>query len=181
MYKEPVANVVGLKALAWDLNQNTFVSPARPSFTWSPGGLQMCNCEKCGNEPKATCTCGLYATFDLDIALEYIEYSPISPIFLTEASGVTHIYSYGFRSEELTIHAVAPNSEERVAMLAASQASDYFQVPVTPIDSMIILMDLLNRRTLREEYVARSKIVSGMDNAQVFSLLTKVEGGQIAT
>lgn len=175
MYKEPISNVVGLKALAWDLNQNTFVSPARPLFTWSPGGLQMCNCDKCGNTPKVTCTCGLYVTFDSDIALEYIGYSPISPIFLVEASGVTHVYSYGFRSEELTIHAVAPNSEEKVAMLAASQASDYFRVPVTPIDSMIILMDMLNRRTLKEEYIARSKMVSNMHQSQIECLLESVE------
>lgn len=175
MYKEPISYLVGLKALAWDLEQTTFVSPARPQFTWSPGGLQMCTCPKCGDEPHSLCTCGLYATFDLSIALEYIGYSPISPIFLVEASGITHVYSDGFRSQELSIHAVAPNdSQSSVAKLATSQASNYFQVPlVNDVNSMILLMELFNKKNLGDDYRPRNEFVKSMPIPAIEKLLSQ--------
>lgn len=156
MIKEPMQNIVGLKALAWDIERATFVSPARPEFVWSPGGLQMGECTRCGHEPKENCSCGLYTTFDINIALEYIHYSLISPIFLVEASGITHLYSDGFRSQELTIHAVAPNSDTAESRLAASQAADYFQIPVTNLGSLIIAMDLHDKPLLLNDYQLRS-------------------------
>lgn len=179
MYKEPVSNVLGLKALAWDLDNHTFVSPARPQFLWSPGGLQMCFCDSCGNNPRASCTCGLYATFNLDIALEYIHYSLISPIFLVEASGTTHLYSDGFRSAEMSIHAVAPNSEEPESKLSASQARDYFQIPVSKLDDMIVLMDMYNKNLLQEDYEARTSIVSKLSTKALSDLIKSIEKAKV--
>lgn len=175
MYKEPISNVLGLKALAWDLDNHTFVSPARPQFLWSPGGLQMCFCEKCGNSPKDTCTCGLYATFDIKIALEYIHYSVISPIFLVEASGTVHLYSDGFRSAEMSIHAVAPNTDSAGARLAASQARDYFQIPASKLDDMIMLMDMYNKNLLKEDYQAKTELVTKLPLEMLSSLISNME------
>jgi len=148
MIKENPTEVVGLKALAWDIEGMKFISPARPDFVWSPGGLQMSACSKCGNEPRENCTCGLYATFLLDVAMEYIHQSPISPIFLVEGSDVIHLYSEGFRASELTIHCVAPNADTPQAKLAASQASDYFQIPIATTENLMLLMDLTNKKNV---------------------------------
>jgi hypothetical protein len=163
MIKEPMTNIVGLKALAYNLETGTFVSPARPEFIWSPGGLQMSECPKCKNEPKAECTCGLYVTFDTEIALEYINYSPISPIFLVEASGPTHIYSEGFRSKELTVHAVAPNSDDAWSKLAASQAGDYFGVSIQELETLLILMDIHNTKSnFLDSWTIRSSVLGAL-------------------
>lgn len=177
MIKEPLQNIVGLKALAWNIERQTFVSPARPEFIWSPGGLQMAECDRCKHEPKEDCTCGLYTTFDINVALEYIYHSLISPIFLVEASGITHLYSDGFRSQELTIHSVAPNANEAQAKLAASQAGDYFQVPVIGLNSLIILMDLHNKKLMQDEYKCRSEIFYGQSLDEINLILEKVNHG----
>jgi len=160
MIREPMTNLVGLKALAYNLQTGTFISPARPEFIWSPGGLQMSECKKCGNDPREECTCGLYVTFDINIALEYIDFSPISPIFLVEASGTTHIYSDGFRARELTVHAVAPNSDDAWSKLAASQAGDYFGVPVQELETLLIAMDIHNiKQQFFDPWTVRSSVL----------------------
>lgn len=158
MEKEPITNILGLKALAWDIDEMSFVSPARKEFIWSPGGLQMGDCYKCGNEPREDCRCGLYATFDHNIVLEYTHESIISPIFLVEASGITHFYTDGFRSRELTIHAVVPSTEEANSWVAAQQAAYYFKVPVREIEEIYIAMDLHNKKLFPEEYKLRTRL-----------------------
>jgi hypothetical protein len=153
MIKDPIKNVLGLKALAWDYKNEQFISPARPDFTWSPGGLQSCGCSRnCGGEyPEWDCTCGLYASYILDIVNDYTDTSPISPIFLVEASGKTVIHELGWRSREMTIHGVC-NPEVFTGLsidrphfsAATAQAADYFQVPVFPLETIQVMMDLFN-------------------------------------
>lgn len=173
MIKEPITNLVGLKALAWDIERQIFVSPARPEFVWSKGGLQMSQCPKCGNNnPQENCTCGLYATFDVHIALEYIHYSIISPIFLVEASGDTFLHECGYRCGELTLHGVAPNCDEYAAKLAASQASDYFQVQPMSLEKMLIIQDIVNR-TLIPEYYCRTDLIKGLSTEVLKELMEK--------
>ena len=180
MHKEPISSIVGLKALAWDFNNSVFTSPARPEFIWSPGGLQMCECPKCGGEPKQNCTCGLYATFKFGVAMEYTQESIISPIFLTEASGVTHVYSEGFRSEELTIHAVSPINDSALAKLCASQAADYFGIKIVPDYRVLwFFMDVLNLYTCKDTYVPAleaTKSLTGDSLDKVMQLIWRTLG-----
>lgn len=113
----------------------------------------MCACPKCGDVPKKECTCGLYATFKFNVAMEYTHQSIISPIFLVEASGTTHIYTEGFRSEELTIHAVSPIDDSAIAKLCASQAADYFGIKIVPDYRLLwFYMDVLNYCNDRKHY-----------------------------
>jgi hypothetical protein len=179
MEREPMTNVVGLKALAYDLTTQTFVSPARPEFIWSPGGLQMSECSRCKNEPKEECSCGLYVTFSVDIALEYIHHSPISPIFLVEASGITHLYSDGYRSRELTVHLVAPNSDSAQSKLAASQAADYFQVNVGTLETILMVMDMHNLNLDIPFYRGRSETLNGFNKAALDVKMMVLQQGKL--
>jgi hypothetical protein len=79
-----------------------------------------------------------------------------------EASGITHLYSDGYRSRELTVHLVAPNSDSAQSKLAASQAADYFQVKVDYIETLLIAMDIHNTRIGIENWQRRSDILSAM-------------------
>jgi hypothetical protein len=178
MIKEPIKNVLGLKALAWNYDTKEFISPARPEFTWSPGGLQACGCARdCkGEYPEWDCSCGLYASYLLDIINDYTDTSPISPIFLVEASGKTIIHELGWRSKEMMIHAVC-NSQVFSGLsidrphfdAATAQAADYFQVPIFDMDTMLVMMDLFNTVKL-EYYKPVSDAIKEMDRATVLSL-----------
>jgi hypothetical protein len=172
MIKTPIENCVGLKALAWDFDKRTFISPAQPEFIWSPGGLQACKC-RLNSDPKHippewNCTCGLYATFDVAIAEEYVNKSVISPIFLVEPSGTTILYTKGFRSAEMTIQMVAlPPWSNATTKFACKQAADYFQISVVPLETLVITMDFINcwkldfykARSTELRYMKREKIV----------------------
>lgn len=144
-----IENILGLKALAWDYQTRTFVSPARPDFIWSRAGLQVAGCEARGCKidiiPNPECSCGMYAAYDIDIINEYTDTSPISPIFLVEASGKTVIHEEGWRSKEMTIHMVTvPEDATPRLHLIAAQAADYFQVPVYSLEVVTLVMDLQN-------------------------------------
>lgn len=172
MIKEPMENIVGLKALAWDRSGNIFTSPARPAFIWSPGGLQMSDCPNCGHTPKEDCSCGLYATYNYKIALEYTSSSFISPIFLVEASGITHLYSDGFRCQEMTIHAVAPNTDSKASEYSASQAADYFGVQVVySLEVLTLMQDFHDFLKYPEIYDhCRSTILKGKSYDEVLEI-----------
>jgi hypothetical protein len=151
---------LGLKALAWDYSQGQFISPARPEFTWDKGGLKVAGCAHgYGHEaPDWDCTCGLFCAWDLNVVYEYIHRSPVSPVFLCEASGKTIIHDMGWRAEELSIIAVMGSFQSSVIeKLAAHQASDYFQVPVLDKPAVVFLMDIVNM-VLVEHYIAWSPV-----------------------
>ena len=172
MIKEPITNILGLKALAWDYNKGIFISPARPDFVWSPGGLQASVCGRGYNHkaPDPECSCGLYAAYTLDIIDDYTGKSPISPIFLVEASGRTIIHDFGWRSAEMSIHLVAiPPGGEGTLKLAAYQAADYFGINVVPLDTMILVMDFFNTAQI-EYYEPQSDVLSGKTRQQILNM-----------
>lgn len=174
---DSLENVLGLKALAWDYEQGCFVSPQQNKFTWSRGGLVQGTCSKNSSHkyPEENCICGLYATFSKNILYEYLYRSPLSPVFLVEASGITIIHENGYRSEEMTIKGVSPVDTETVgiatANLAAWQASEYFGLgkPIS-IDVAFRVMDLWNKAHLKW-YEGVTDEVMNMPRQKVLELL----------
>jgi len=177
IFNDPVKNTLGLKALAWDYRKGIFVSPARPEFVWSPGGLQASTCGRGYDHkvPELTCTCGLYASYNINIINEYTDTSPISPIFLVEASGRSIRHEYGFRSAEMTIRMVAlPTASEGVLKLAAYQAADYFKVELRPLADLTLLMDLHNMYLYQSHEVPYRPFSDSLRKIPYESLLEQV-------
>jgi hypothetical protein len=173
MIKTQIENILGLKALAWDYERRQFISPARPDFVWSPGGLQASVCANGYKHsvPDRNCTCGLYASYDIHIIDEYTGTSPVSPIFLVEPSGHTIIHEYGFRSAEMTIQMVAVPGDRKqgTLYLAAQQAADYFQIDVVPMEQMLIMMDIFNTFQM-SYYYARSSQLRGVSRENILKV-----------
>lgn len=188
---QALENVLGLKALAWDYHKRTFVSPACRDFVWTQGGLTASKCGLGKNHkvPDWDCTCGLYAVFDISIAEEYINGSPISPIFMVEASGVTIIHDFGYRSEEMTVRWVLkPTIQDTILEMASFQAADYFDVEMIDTATAILIMDIWNVKheeslkgdmyvPEKDRYHPRSLILRGVPREQILEL--EIKGLQV--
>lgn len=175
---QAVENVLALKALAWDYQKAAFVSPSVQGFVWARGGLQAASCDMGHRVPDPGCTCGIYATYDIQLARLYTAASHISPIFLVEASGRTILYTGGFRTEELTVVQVAENEPTFMARMVAAQAADYFSVQVVPLDQMIITMDLFNIMRLGDRYQVRSNDLRGMNQGEIRKMIEVMNRGK---
>lgn len=170
---DPITNVLALKALAWNYGEGTFISPSHKDFVWSRAGLQAAECPEGHPVPDENHTCGLYASYLLDIINNYTGQSAISPIFLVEASGRIAMHEFGFRSEEMTIRMVGMNDHAQgVYRLAAHQAADYFQVEVHPLEDLILLMDLHNVQLL-SYYQPVSPALQHLTRNQILMLIQK--------
>jgi hypothetical protein len=131
--------------------------------------------------PGWNCGCGMYATFDLEAALAYIDASIISPIFLVEASGKTDLHAdndevlHGWTSQEMTLVMVSrtysngATTKWRSAILAAHQAADYFKIPVVELETMILYMDIQNS-ILLEDYTPRSRELQKLTRGQIVAM-----------
>lgn len=159
---------LSLKAIAWDFDQNKFVSPSRKQFVWRDDGLESAECVKgCKDEdiPGDNCTCGLYSTFRWNIIQKgYTKESLISPVLLVEAVGKTQLHDDGTRSYQQAMRAVIATWGDRLIESvtgepirlvwgeyaearmrgAAHQAADYFHVPVLDMEVATVVMDLWN-------------------------------------
>lgn len=145
-----INNVLGLKMISWDSVKGEFISPARPDFTWDDQGIKSAKCTKDPRHkpPEANCTCGIYATYKLEIAEDY-QRRILNVLMLVEAGGKTAIYTEGWRSEQLRFLAVIDfNPNDRQLHLAANQAADYYGLQILPLDASLIIMDIFNTHLL---------------------------------
>jgi len=198
---EILENELALKAVAWDYDRGTFVSPSVQEFTWSREGLEAGVCEKgcipceppptpyrfwtSSHIPGDDCSCGLYATYRWGIVLRgYISSSQVSPVLLVEVGGKTILYDETVRVYQLTMKAAIKDwwvsypqhARKSTPLLTAAtyQAADYFNIPVLSMAEATTAMDLWNIKlnpTWEEWYVPESPAIKRMPKQSINELV----------
>lgn len=171
-----ITEAVGLKALAWDFENHVFASPTRMDFKWE-NGIAVAVCREMDGDllhftpeqllqhiPGEKCSCGIYATYSLETARMYGDNKEIAPVFLVVAGGKQILGNKGFRSAEAKVIAVTyPISEVRdyggKMWLAASQAADFYNIPIVKESVGVIMMDIVNTLNKIENYETRTDSV----------------------
>lgn len=141
-----ITNPVALKSIAWSATTKKFVSPAIQDFVWENDRIMTAKCkyDPRHNPPEPTCSCGMYATYDFDIAKIYNRISKLNILLLVEACGKTVMHELGFRSEEMRAVAAIDANTLSYPTLAAYQASDFFGIPLLPFQAAIRVMNTMN-------------------------------------
>jgi hypothetical protein len=159
-----ITEAVGLKALAWDFENHVFASPTRMDFKWE-NGIAVAVCDRAHKIPGEKCSCGIYVTYLAETAKMYGDNKEIAPIFLVVAGGKQILGNLGFRSAEAKVIAVTYPKDEMGGYggkmwLAASQAADFYKIPIVKQSVGIIMMDIVNTLNKIDNYETRTDSVS---------------------
>lgn len=140
---KPEKGLMCLRTIKWGFDGKLY-SPIQGSFTWREGGIEeMEPCHEGHRVPTEGCSCGLYATFDLDVLSSYMETSyHIVTLCITHGDGLLH--TLGLKAQQLEVVAVVwytRNDGEHTYrknvfnnhQLATLAAAQYFNVPVVPM------------------------------------------------
>jgi len=133
-------------------NGDHYVSQVNQDFWWPDHGVVRSECEfmKANAHHRyspilETCTCGIYSTYDIAIALLYRRERLSGALFLLQPGGETVYYEHGCRSEMAQLVAVVRENfitgsetfdhiSKRVVPYSSQRASKYFSLPILQED-----------------------------------------------
>jgi hypothetical protein len=102
---------------------------AAPEGAWPHDKPLVAECTKDHPAPDPDCTCGIYATYDIDVITGYIREAPI--LGLVAAGGTTVPGDNGFRAQEVRVACLFAIAEEfTTARRQLARLADHYRVPV---------------------------------------------------
>jgi hypothetical protein len=126
--------LTGFKSLPISQNSTAFISMY--NFVWEPGRSVVSHCDQCGNTPKQTCGCGIYAHRELEKHIYSGYANPEHAIVELSLWGIVHMFTEGYRAQYAKIVKIyIPRAGEAIPLATRRDALELsYMVPVEYID-----------------------------------------------